>query len=82
MVLNISSGGMKVALEHEIPELLLGYDCLVRFVEDPQDRVSEKSKPGRLLRLGMVGQYAIVFDSPLTVTSSNPTPHGCDDRGD
>ena len=67
VVLNISRGGMKVCLEHEIPKPLLGYDCLVRFVEDPQDRVSEKAKLGKLLRMEAVGQYAIEFDKPLEV---------------
>ena len=65
LVLDISRGGMKVCLEHEIPKPLLGDDCLVRFVEDPQDRVSAKAKHGKLLRMEVVGQYAIEFDSPL-----------------
>ncbi len=65
VVLNISRGGMKVSLEHEIPESLLGYDCLVFFVADPQDRLSEKAKPGKLLRMEVFGQYAIDFDRPL-----------------
>ncbi len=65
MVLNISRGGMKVSLEHEILESLLGYDCLVFFAENPQDRFSEKAKPGKLLRMEVFGQYAIDFDRPL-----------------
>ena len=73
VVLNISRGGMKVSLEHEILKSLVGYDCLVFFVKDPQDRVSEKAKPGKLLRLEAFGQYAIDFDRPLEVLKgSNP----------
>ncbi len=66
-VLNISRGGMKLWLEREIAESLVGDDCLVRFVEDPQDRVSVKAKLGKLLRMEADGQYAIEFDSPLEV---------------
>ena len=33
VVLNVSHGGMKVSLNREISELLVGNDCLVRFVE-------------------------------------------------
>ncbi len=65
VVLNISRGGMKVCLEREIAESLVGDDCLVRFVEDPQDRVSVKVKLGKVLRTETAGQYAIEFDSPL-----------------
>ena len=65
VVLNISRGGMKVSLEREIPKPLLGYGCSVCFVDDPQSRVSAKSKHGKLLRMELVGQYAIEFDSPL-----------------
>ncbi len=67
VVLNISRGGMKVSLEQEIPKSLLGYDCLVFFVENPQDRFSEKAKPGKLLRMEVFGHYAIDFDRPLEV---------------
>ncbi len=67
VVLNISRGGVKVSLEREIPQRLFGNDCLVCFVEDPQDRVSVKSKLGKLLRMGATGQYAIEFDEPLEV---------------
>lgn len=67
VVLNISRGGMKVCLEHEIPKPLLGDDCLVRFVEGPKDRVSTKAKLAKLLRMGTVGQYAIEFAEPLDV---------------
>ncbi len=68
VVRNISRGGMKVALEHGIPEPLLGGECLVRFVEDPQHRVgSTKTKLGKVLRMEVLGQYAIEFDSPLEV---------------
>ena len=67
VVLNLSRGGMKVCLEHEIPKQFLGFDCLVRVVEDPQDRVSVKARFGKLLRKEVVGQYAIEFDKPLEV---------------
>ncbi len=67
VALDISRGGMKVCLAHAIPEPLVGDDCLVFFVEDPQDRVSAKAKLGKLLRMEAVGQYAIEFDSPLEV---------------
>ena len=65
VVLNIGRGGMKVCLEHEILDSSVGYDCLVFFAEDPQGRVSEQAKHGRLLRMQVRGQYAIEFDSPL-----------------
>ncbi len=74
VVLDISRGGMKVCLEHEIPKPLLGYDCLVRFVEDPQDRVNVEAKPGKLLRMEVAGQYAIKFDSPLEVLNMGSDP--------
>jgi len=64
-VLDISRGGMKVCLEHELPKPLLGNDCHVRFVEDPQNRVREKAKPGKLLRMEVAGQYVIEFRRPL-----------------
>ena len=64
-VLDISRGGIKVALEHEIPRPLLGNDCHVRFVADPHDRVIEKSKSGKLLRMEVLGQYAIEFARPM-----------------
>lgn len=67
VVLNISRGGVKVRLEGEIPERLFGNDCIVRFVDDPQERVSVESKPGKLLRMAAVGEYAIEFDKPLEV---------------
>ena len=41
VVLNVSRGGMKVRLEHEIPEPLIAHDCVVFFVEDRQGLVSE-----------------------------------------
>jgi len=73
-VLNISRGGIKVRLEHEIPKPLIGYDCLVRFVEDPQDRVIATAKLGKLLRMEVVGHYAIEFDSPLEVLNMGVDP--------
>ena len=63
MVLDVSRGGMKVCLEHEIPKPLAGYDCLVRF-EDPRDGVGA-SQVGKLLRMESAGQYVIEFDCPL-----------------
>ena len=65
-VLNIGRGGMKVTLSREIPNVLVGYDCLVRFV-DPGDRVSPKATVGKLLRMEADGQYAIEFAKPLEV---------------
>ena len=67
VVLNVSRGGMKVCLEHDIPKLLVGDDCLVRFVDDPQGRVSAKAELGKLLRMEAVGRYAIEFAKPLEV---------------
>ncbi len=64
VVLNVSRGGLKVALSREISELLVGYDCLVRFV-DPEDRVNPEVKVGKLRRMEAAAEYAIEFDSPL-----------------
>ncbi len=66
VVLNVSRGGLKVVLSREISELLVGYDCLVRFV-DPEDRVSPKVTVGKLRRMESAAEYAIEFDSPLEV---------------
>ncbi len=74
VVLNISRGGMKVSLEREIPKPLLGDDCTVRFVDDPQDRVSAKAKLGKVLRMGAAGEYAIEFDSPLETLNMGSDP--------
>ncbi len=75
IVLNISRGGMKVFLdEDEIPKPLIGEDCLVFFVEDPQGRLSEKVKPGRVLRMEAVGHYAIEFDRPLETLNMRSDP--------
>ena len=71
-VLDISRGGMKVCLEHEIPKPLIGYDCLVRFV-NPKDRVSVEAN-GKLVRMEAAGQYAIKFDSPLEVLNVGSDP--------
>ena len=65
-VLNISRGGMKVCLEHEIPKPLVGDDCLVRFI-DPADRVSPEVMVGKLRRTEANGQCAIEFAQPLKV---------------
>ena len=73
VVLNISRGGMKVSLEHEIPKPLLGSDCLVRF-DDLEDRVNPKANLGKLLRMEAVGQYAIEFDSPLEALNMGSDP--------
>jgi len=68
VVRNISRSGMKVVLEHAIPVPLLGDECVVHFVEDPQHRVgSTKTKVAKVLRMEVLGQYAIEFDSPLDV---------------
>ncbi len=74
VLLNISRGGMKVSLEREIPKPLLGDDCTVRFVDDPQDRVSAKAKLGKVLRMGAAGEYAIEFDSPLETLNMGSDP--------
>ena len=73
-VLNFSRSGMKVCLEREIAESLVGDDCLVRFMEDPQGRVSTKAKLGKLLRMDADGEYAIEFDSPLEVLNMDSDP--------
>ncbi len=64
VVLNVGRGGLKVALGREISELLVGYDCLVRFV-DQEDRIKPEAKVGKLRRMEAAAEYAIEFDSPL-----------------
>ncbi len=64
VVLNVSRSGLKVALSREISELLVGSDCLVRFV-DLEDRVNPVVKVGKLRRMEADAEYAIEFDSPL-----------------
>ena len=64
VVLNVSRGGLKVALNCEISDLLVGSDCLVCFV-DLEDRVNAVVKVGKLRRMEVDGEYAIEFDSPL-----------------
>ncbi len=66
VVLNISRGGMKVCLEHEIPKSLLGNECLIR-IPYAAGRISPEAMLGQLLRMEAKGQYAIEFDSPLEV---------------
>ena len=73
VVLNVGRGGLKVALGREISELLVGYDCLVRFV-DPEDRVSPKVTVGKLRRMEAAAEYAIEFDSPLEVLNMGSDP--------
>ncbi len=53
---------------------MIGADCLVFFVEDPQGRLSEKAKPGKLLRMEAVGHYAIEFDRPLETLNMRSDP--------
>ena len=72
-VLNISRGGLKVALSREISKLLVGYECLVRFV-DPEDRVSPETTVGKLRRMEASAEYAIEFDSPLEVLNVGSDP--------
>ena len=67
VVLDVSRGGMKVCLEHEIHKPVLARICLVRFVDDPQHRISAKAQYAKLLRMEAVGQYAIEFCRPLEV---------------
>ncbi len=75
MVRDISRGGMKVVLEHGIPEPLLGDGCLVHFAEDPQDRVGgTKTMHGKVLRMEVFGQYVVEFDSPLEVLNTGSDP--------
>ena len=64
VVLNISSGGMKVCLESEIHESLVGEDCLLRFV-DRQGRVKPEAMLGKLRRMEGEGRYVIEFNEPL-----------------
>ena len=66
VVLNVSRGGLKVALSGEISKLLVGHDCLVRFL-DPEHRISPEAKMGKLRRMEAGGECAIEFDSPLEV---------------
>ena len=74
IVLNISRCGMKVFLEDEIPKPLIGADCLVFFVEDPQGLLSEKAMPGKMVRMEAVGHYAIEFDRPLETLNMRGDP--------
>ena len=73
VVLNVSRGGLKVALSRELSKLLVGHDCLVRFL-DPEDRVSPEAKVGKLRRMEAGGEYAIEFDSPLEVLNVGSDP--------
>ena len=73
MVLNVSRGGLKVALSREISELFVGYDCLVRFV-DREDRVNPEVTVGKLRRMEAATEYAIEFDSPLEVLNIGSDP--------
>lgn len=76
VVLNVSRSGIKVSLNREIPESLVGRDCLVRFV-DAGDRVSGEAKLGTLLRMDERGEYAIQFAKPL-----EELPVTSDEQGD
>ena len=73
VVLDVSRGGVKVALSHEISEQMGGYDCLVRFV-DLEDRVKPKVNVGKLRRMEAPAEYAIEFDSPLEVLNMGSDP--------
>ena len=64
VVINVSRGGLKVALSREISQRSDGYDCLVRFV-DQEDRIKPEVKVGKLRRTEAAAEYAIEFDSPL-----------------
>ncbi len=73
VVLNVSRGGLKVALSRAISEPLVGSDCLVRF-DELEDRVNPKTKLGKLLRMEAAAEYAIEFDSPLEVLNMGSDP--------
>ena len=73
VVLNVSRGGLKVALGREISKLLVGEECVVRFL-DPGDRVSPEVQVGKLRRMEASGEYAIEFDSPLEVLNVSGDP--------
>ena len=72
-VLNVSRGGMNVCLEREIPTPLVGYYCLVRFVE-ADGRVNPEAMLGKLRRMEADRQYAIEFASPLEVLNMGSDP--------
>ena len=74
VVLDVSRGGLKVALGREISERSGGYDYLICF-DDPEDRVQPKVKVGKLIRrIGTAVEYAIEFDSPLEVLNVGSDP--------
>ncbi len=74
VVLDVSRGGLKVALGREISERSGGYDYLIRF-DDPEDRVEPKVKVGKLIRrIGTAVEYAIEFDSSLEVLNMGSDP--------
>ncbi len=73
VALDISRGGMKVCLEHEIPKSLLGNECLVRIAY-AAGRISPEAMLGQLLRMEADGEYAIEFDSPLEVLNMGSDP--------
>ena len=72
-VLNVSRSGLKVALSREISELLVGSDCLVRFV-DLEDRVNPMVNVGKLRRMEADAEYAIEFESPLEALNMGGDP--------